>query len=36
MFKGVEHWVKSYVESSMRKSPRNSKKSTFTSNSSGG
>ena len=26
MFKDVEHWVKSYVESSMRKSPRNSKK----------
>ena len=26
MFKDVEHWVKSCVECSMRKSPRNSKK----------
>ena len=26
MFKDVEHWVKSCVECSMRKSPRDSKK----------
>ena len=26
MFKDVEHWIKSCVECSMRKSPRNSKK----------
>ena len=29
MFKDVEHWIKSYVECSMMKSPRNSKKATL-------